>query len=45
MASWGNVIAIPGYMNKNWFDLISGGELRILHLVEHKKKTQISQAR
>lgn len=38
MASWGNVIAIPGYMNKNWFDLISGGELRILHLVEHKKK-------
>lgn len=38
MASWGNVIAIPGYMNTNWFDLISGGELRILHLVEHKKK-------
>lgn len=38
MASWGNVIAILGYMNTNLFDLISGGELRILHLVEHKKK-------
>lgn len=39
------MIAIPGYMNKNGFDLISGGELRILHLVEHKKNPQISQAR